>query len=85
MIGFAIDFFRALVRRLDGNLPPDHPDLAALVEQAIKNGWPEPAALAALERSLEALSHVDRNANQATMVESWFDDLAALAALLGRV
>jgi DNA polymerase-3 subunit delta' len=84
LIGFAIDFFRALVRRLDGNLPPDHPDLATLVEQAIKNGWPEPAALAALERSLEALSHVDRNANQATMVESWFDDLAALAAPVGQ-
>ena len=83
MIDFAIEFFRALVRRLDGNLPPDHPELASLAEQAIKNGWIETAAIAAIERSLEALSHIDRNVNQATMIESWLDDLAALAAQSG--
>ncbi len=83
VIGFAIDFFRALVRRLDGHLTAEHPELAALVSQAIRNGWTESAAIAALERSLEALSHVDRNVNQATMVECWFDDLAALGVTAG--
>jgi DNA polymerase-3 subunit delta' len=85
MVDFAIEFFRVLVWRLDANLSADHPELAALVEQAINNGWTEPAAIAAIERSLEALLHIDRNVNQATMIESWLDDLAALAAPAARV
>ncbi|HKD37642.1 MAG TPA: DNA polymerase III subunit [Pirellulales bacterium] len=84
MIDFAIELFRAMVRRLDGDLPADHPELAALVEQAVKNGWTEPAAVSAVERSLESLSHIDRNVNQATMIESWLDDLAALATPVAR-
>ena len=84
LIGFAIDFYRALVRRLHGDAAVEHAELASLVEQAIRNGWTPSAAMAALERSLEALTHVDRNANQATMVESWFDDLAALSLPLSR-
>jgi DNA polymerase-3 subunit delta' len=79
VIGFAIDFYRALVRRLHGQVAVEHADLGTLVEQAIRNGWTRSTAVAALERSLEALNHVDRNANQATMVECWFDDLAALS------
>lgn len=36
--------------------------------------------LAAIDRSLEAEEQLDRNANQATLLESWLDDLSALAA-----
>jgi DNA polymerase-3 subunit delta' len=82
LIGFAIDFYRALVRRLHGHAGVEHAELGALVEQAIRNGWTPSTAVAALERSLDALNHVDRNANQATMVECWFDDLAALSISL---
>jgi DNA polymerase-3 subunit delta' len=85
LIGFVVDFYRALVRRLHGHSGFEHAELGALVEQAIRNGWTASTAVAALERSLEALNHVDRNANQATMVESWFDDLAALSTPLSRV
>ena len=35
------------------------------------------AALAALDRTLEAEEQLDRNANQATLLECWLDDLAA--------
>jgi DNA polymerase-3 subunit delta' len=84
LIGFAIDFYRALVRRLHGHVGVEHAELAALVEQAIRNGWSPSSAVAALERSLDALNHVDRNANQATMVECWFDDLAGLSTALTR-
>jgi DNA polymerase-3 subunit delta' len=35
-------------------------------------------ALAALDRCIEAESQLDRNANQATLIESWLDDLAQL-------
>ncbi len=78
LAGFAIDFFRAMIRRLE-NLPAaEHEDLEQLAEQAIRNGWTNDTAVAALERTLETLSHIDRNANQSTMVECWFDELAAL-------
>jgi DNA polymerase-3 subunit delta' len=36
--------------------------------------------LAAIDRCLEAEEQLDRNANQATLLETWLDDLAALAA-----
>ncbi len=35
--------------------------------------------LAALDRCLEAEEQLDRNANQATLLESWMDDMASLA------
>jgi hypothetical protein len=40
-------------------------------------GWPGDGELvvACLDRSLEALAHVDRNAHQATLAECWLDDL----------
>ena len=36
--------------------------------------------LACLERTLAALSHIERNAHQATLIECWLDDLAAIPA-----
>jgi DNA polymerase-3 subunit delta' len=77
IIGFAVEFFRMLARRLN-----DVPDIAdaelhSLVEQAAIGGWPTTSTVTALERSLEALSQVDRNANQSILIESWLDSLAA--------
>jgi hypothetical protein len=37
------------------------------------------AAAACLERCLDARAHVDANANQATVLECWLDDLAIAA------
>ena len=74
--GFAVEFFRALVRRLNGSADGADAELAALVARAESSGWSEPAAVAAVERSLEALSQIDRNANQSILTESWLDDLA---------
>jgi DNA polymerase-3 subunit delta' len=36
--------------------------------------------LTALDRTLEAEQQLDRNANQATLLECWLDDLAAIPA-----
>ncbi len=87
LVGFAIDFFRVLVRRLHGaNLDaaaanqPELSEMSALAQRAIQSGWTETSATAALERCLETLSHIDRNANQGTMVESWLDDVASGAS-----
>jgi DNA polymerase-3 subunit delta' len=80
LAGFAIEFFRLLLRQLNGMPPSGDAELAALVERAERNGWTEEAATAALDRCLETLSHIDRNANQTTMIECWIDDLAETAS-----
>lgn len=37
-------------------------------------------ALAALDRTVDALAHIDQNANQSTLVECWLDDLSRIAS-----
>ncbi len=76
LANFAVEFFRQLLRGLASAAPTADAESAGLVEQAIRNGWTESPAMTALDRCLETLSQIDRNANQATMVECWFDDLA---------
>lgn len=80
LAGFAIEFFRLLVRQLNGMPSVADADVAALVAQAERNGWTEDAAAAALDRCLETLGQIDRNANQTTMVECWIDDMAEAAS-----
>jgi DNA polymerase-3 subunit delta' len=77
VIGFAIDFYRQLLRSLCGLAPLGDDPLKSAVEQAL-SAWPGDAELAAqcIERSLDAWSHVDRNAHQATLLECWLDDLS---------
>ena len=80
IIGFAADFYRQLARSQVG-LPAAGDDaLRASVERAA-SGWQgrEESAVDCAERCLEALGHIDRNANQATLIEAWADDLGRLA------
>jgi DNA polymerase-3 subunit delta' len=79
LVSFAADFYRQLVRRLNGAPPPADRDLAAQVERAAAS-WPadDETAAACAERCLDALGHIDRNANQAIWIESWLDDLSKL-------
>ena len=77
VIGFAIDFYRQLLRALCGLEPGGDDSLNAAVSQAAGH-WPGDAELAArlLDRSIEALAQIDRNAHLTTLVECWLDDLA---------
>ncbi|MEX2141441.1 MAG: DNA polymerase III subunit delta' [Pirellulales bacterium] len=83
LIGFAISFYRRLLYRQVADDAPRTGDRFAgdddaerHVSAALKRGQKDPEATAArIERSLEALSHIDRNANQATLLEAWLDDL----------
>lgn len=52
--------------------------LRALVRQSAEAGAPDEAALDALDNCLTAAEHIDRNANQTTLLESWLDEWAAL-------
>jgi len=79
VIRFAIEFYRHVVRGLCGAPAADDPDLRAAVAAAISAGrLDEHAAAASVDRCLEAIAHVDRNANQATLLECWLDDLARI-------
>jgi len=78
VIAFAADFYRHLLHAKSGALATDDAELQRWVRQAADR-WPgdEVAAAACLDRCLEALEQVDRNANQTTLIEAWLDDLAA--------
>lgn len=79
-VGFAAEFYRQLCRANSGAGLADDEELRANIERALAaGGASEELALACAERSLDALSHIDRNANQATWIECWAGDLAQLA------
>jgi DNA polymerase III subunit delta' len=80
VIGFAAEFFRHLTRRLAGLPLSTDDELAAAVNRAAKTGnWDADTAPQAVQRSLEAIAQIDRNANQSTLVEAWLDDLLVLS------
>jgi hypothetical protein len=80
VVGFVVEFYRQIGRGLAGAPLADATEPSGNPRQAIDRfGAGEEAAAACAERSLEALGHIDRNANQATWIEAWLDDLARLA------
>ncbi len=79
VVAFAIDFYRQLLRTSCGVAPEGDPELLQAVEKAraAGSGNAETAA-ACIDRSLEAVAHLDRNAHQATLLECWLDDLGRI-------
>ncbi len=81
VIRLAVAFYRELLRLASGLRLRSGPETATDWErwlgQAAAHVGPEQAA-AALERCIEALGQVDRNALESTVVEGWLDDLARL-------
>jgi len=73
------DLFRSVLRT-SCRVSDDHSDMHAGVVEAWLRLGPvaESSALAVLDRCLEAESQLDRNANQATLLECWLDDLAEI-------
>ncbi|HZZ28101.1 MAG TPA: DNA polymerase III subunit [Pirellulales bacterium] len=79
-IGFAAEFFRQLVHAFAGLPPEGDAELTKNVQRAVQSAtWNLESGADAAQRSLEALNHVDRNANQHTLVEAWLDDLLVLS------
>ena len=79
VIGFATEFYRELLRVWNGLSDGSDEFLRKAIINA-KTRWPgdDEVAAACLERCLDAAAHVDANANQATMIECWLDDIADL-------
>jgi DNA polymerase-3 subunit delta' len=84
VIEFGLDFYRMLMRQLSGledGSAVDGPLLQA-AQRALGQAatWNEELAADCIDRCLQALSHVDRNAHLTTLTECWIDDLAQLTA-----
>ncbi|MCA9122304.1 MAG: DNA polymerase III subunit [Planctomycetaceae bacterium] len=75
----AIEFYRAMIRQLNGLSPTGDSGLQAFIGDDLRAQNVDPETVAAcIERCLDAQSQVEANANQATLIECWIDDLARL-------
>ena len=76
-----LGFYGHILRQLGGASDAGNDDLGQSLEAAIAD-WPgdEELAIACQQRCLETLTHIERNAHLATLVECWIDDLAILLA-----
>ena len=80
VIDLAIEFHRGLLRALGHGAPAEDDELRAAISAAVPS-WrgDEETVAAALDRSLDALEHIERNANQAAWLECWLNDLGHIA------
>ncbi|MBI2481790.1 MAG: DNA polymerase III subunit delta' [Planctomycetia bacterium] len=77
VILIAAEFYRELIRQASGAVAAGDVALASAVETVTKTRHVDVEATAAcVERCLDAQAQVDANANQATLIECWIDDLA---------
>ena len=83
IIGMAAEFYRRWLRSVSGAAAEGDAELQAIVERAqYAHPLDEETIARCLDRTLEALEHIDRNANQATLVECWLDDLWQLTTVI---
>ena len=81
VVAFVLEFYRALMRRLSGSPVDGDAELSAATAAAA-NAWPGTSdrVVECMDRCLETLTHIDRNANQATLIDCWVDDLAKITS-----
>jgi DNA polymerase III subunit delta' len=76
VVGFAAEFYRRWLLVLEGAELPRDATLARAIKKATSGPARSEGSLAAcVERCLDALEQIDRNANQTTLIECWIDDL----------
>jgi DNA polymerase-3 subunit delta' len=77
VLAFAAEFYRQLMRVQCGQPGSQDAELQRFVQQALDAGQCDSERSAArLDHCLAAAGYIDRNANQATLIESWADNLA---------
>jgi len=80
IFGMGADFYRQLMRSLSGlPIEGDAPLVRAVQEAYQVWSRDEEAAAMCLDRCLEAQGQVQANANQATLIDAWLDDLATIS------
>ena len=79
VIMIAVEFYRELMRQSGGMSATGDSSLVSAVETVAQTRQIDAEATAAcVERCLDAQAQVDANANQATLIECWLDDLSRL-------
>ena len=78
VVRLAIEFYRQITRAASGAATADDPLLTALVDRSLATWAAAGVAPSCLDRSLEAVSQIDRNVHQTALVECWLDDLARI-------
>jgi DNA polymerase-3 subunit delta' len=77
VLAFSVDFYRQSMYTQCGQTRSQDVELQQFVQQSLKSGHGNPEQMAArLDRCLDTLGQIDRNANQSTLIECWADDLA---------
>ena len=81
VLGFVLEYQRQLLRRLSGLGSDVDVELAAVLDRG-QRAWrgDEELLVEAIDRTMAALDHIERYVNQSTLIESWADALAELAA-----
>jgi DNA polymerase III delta' subunit len=78
IMSIALDFYQELLRQTSGMPPASDKELANAAQTAQGRSNDFEATASSVERCLVAQSQVDANANLATLIECWIDDLASL-------
>lgn len=77
ILEFVIHFYRQLLRGVHMGPATSDPWLDEIVASAIaRANWPTALLRASLERTISAQDQLEANANPATLVDAWLDDLA---------
>ncbi len=77
LMGLAAEFYRELARGLSGATPGGDAMLQQAAKLALnKPGWDLDSVLRAADLSLDAPGYVDRNANQALVIDAWLEQLS---------
>jgi DNA polymerase-3 subunit delta' len=78
-MSFAVALFRETIRSSVGLSTANDAELVAAAHRAVGVwGGQTDLAIALVDRTIEALNQVDRNANQSTLIAAWLDDLAEM-------
>lgn len=77
LMGLAAEFYRELARCLSGAAPGGDAMLRQAAQLALnKPGWDVDRVLQAADIALDAPGYVDRNANQALVIDAWLEQLS---------
>jgi len=78
VLEFAVEFFTGCLRGAQQATATREVSLAQAIERRLAAPLEIEAYEGALERTLHALEQVEQNANQATLIDCWCDDLARI-------
>jgi DNA polymerase III subunit delta' len=85
VVSIAEEFYRQALLVLTGSVSEESDSVLSAALKTAQRWFPgDDSAIACLEICLDTYAHIDANANQATLIDWWLDELAA-AARTGRV